>query len=214
MKILSSNSKTGSNVTGCSVPRKRCCPGMSALCAFLCYVKRYARRFAATKKRPRNTLGRFLRNPKKFYNDLKKEINESSSKYIRIHVEGDFFSRSYISLWERIIKACPDKLFYSYTRAWNTKFRGPVLKLSRLPNVKIWASCDSSMPRPINVGLPTAYLMKDDQDVPPYKVDMVFRNSRRTVLKRVSGSRVCPHEDGTNSGITCSTCKLCLPEIQ
>ena len=36
---------------------------------------------------------------------------------IRIHVAGDFFNREYFKAWMNVARACPDKLFYAYTKS-------------------------------------------------------------------------------------------------
>jgi len=37
-------------------------------------------------------------------------------KCVRVHITGDFFSPEYIALWRRIISACPDTEFWTYTK--------------------------------------------------------------------------------------------------
>jgi len=36
---------------------------------------------------------------------------------MRIHVAGDFFNREYFKAWMNVARACPDKLFYAYTKS-------------------------------------------------------------------------------------------------
>ena len=49
-------------------------------------------------------------------------INKSLPKfarYVRIHVSGDFFSRSYFNAWLQVAIENPDKVFYAYTKSLN-----------------------------------------------------------------------------------------------
>ena len=40
-------------------------------------------------------------------------------KAVRFHSSGDFFSQSYVDMWDRIIQAHPDVRFYTYTKTEN-----------------------------------------------------------------------------------------------
>lgn len=49
-------------------------------------------------------------------------INNSLPKHktIRVHVSGDFFSKSYFAAWMKVAKQNPEKLFYAYTKCIST----------------------------------------------------------------------------------------------
>jgi hypothetical protein len=88
-------------------------------------------------------------NQRKYNFDLvkKKETNEivdlikvsipKSTKYIRIHVGGDFFNQKYFDAWLEVAKSTPEILFYAYTKAlpfW-------IARLNEIPeNFKLNAS--------------------------------------------------------------------------
>lgn len=88
-------------------------------------------------------------NQRKYNFDLvkKKETNEiidlikvsipKNTKYIRIHVGGDFFNQKYFDAWLEVAKSTPEILFYAYTKAlpfW-------IARLNEIPeNFKLNAS--------------------------------------------------------------------------
>lgn len=52
-----------------------------------------------------------------FKADVIGQIKRSRTcKAVRIHVAGDFFSQEYINTWAEIVKTCPEKRFYGYTK--------------------------------------------------------------------------------------------------
>ena len=54
-----------------------------------------------------------------FREQMIEEINKSKYKYIRIHGSGEFYSQEYVDKWTAIVRNCPDKLFYAYTKRHN-----------------------------------------------------------------------------------------------
>lgn len=44
------------------------------------------------------------------------QIHADGIKLCRIHASGDFFSLEYIAMWQRIVKACSDCVFWTYTK--------------------------------------------------------------------------------------------------
>ena len=44
------------------------------------------------------------------------QIKADKIKLCRIHASGDFFNREYINVWRAIVAACPDCLFWTYTK--------------------------------------------------------------------------------------------------
>jgi hypothetical protein len=61
-----------------------------------------------------------------------------------------------------------------------------------------------------------AYMSVSDDDVPRYKVDIVFRaGSRKVPMKKdKAGNRVCPYEQGIKRQvkITCASCGICFKQ--
>lgn len=44
------------------------------------------------------------------------QIKAENIQLCRIHASGDFFSDEYISMWKEIVEACPECVFWSYTK--------------------------------------------------------------------------------------------------
>ena len=60
-----------------------------------------------------------------FYTDkleilLRKQLENTRLKTVRIHSSGDFFSDKYIKMWESIMKNYPQIKFYAYTKMKDT----------------------------------------------------------------------------------------------
>ena len=45
------------------------------------------------------------------------EIRRKRVEYIRIHDSGDFYNRTYVNKWLKIMELCPDVRFYAYTKS-------------------------------------------------------------------------------------------------
>jgi hypothetical protein len=145
---------------------------------------------------------------------------------VRIHTAGDFYSAAYARKWLSIMLAAPAVRFFLYTRSWRVRgIRRVLVAMARLPNVRVWFSCDkeSGVPRRVPSKVRLAWLMTDPDDWPP-RADLVFRvrHLRGTVQKRITwregngAALVCPVENGaTGPRTTCSQCRYCwraLPE--
>jgi hypothetical protein len=210
--LSKSNAKLG-HIRNWSIPAIKTCPGRSKICESLCYAAGGFFRMANVKK----TYAKNLRSSKgKTWADrLIKELKKTPGhEVIRIHVSGDFYDKEYIGKWIKIVKSCPEKTFYAYTRSWRVKALLPLLlKLAALPNIQMWWSVDQETgPGPVHGKIKQAYLSIDDQDVPQFAVDLVFREKTDTIAKKVGGAIVCPYEQGRDLGITCQTCKLCFKQ--
>ena len=44
------------------------------------------------------------------------QIWASNIKFVRIHASGDFFNDEYINAWKKIVAACPNCTFWTYTK--------------------------------------------------------------------------------------------------
>jgi hypothetical protein len=158
---------------------------------------------------------------------VNKQIKTSSIKLVRIHASGDFYdaertganprsSDYYIKCWHKIAKANPGTTFYAYTRSWTIPvLRKALLAFAKLPNVQLWFSVDNSMPRPPRCpSVKLAWLAENDNDKPPYRVDLVFRDRAKTPMKKMDGAQVCPYEQKVPRKVTinCTNCKLCYKQ--
>ena len=206
--LLTKNSKLGKDIRGVSMPRQSTCPGRSSVCSRLCYVSNFVRRFKYLNARYECNRKLALK-PAVFYNALLNEIEEVKEKVIRFNISGDLFSVPYIKVWQWLARRLPGRVFYGYTRSWRVpKLLPHIQDLAAIPNVRLWLSTDKETGVP-DLGIRTAYLMTDDSDIPPDKTDLVFRVKRKMLMSKINNAVVCPHEDGTNSGITCSQCGIC-----
>jgi hypothetical protein len=129
----------------------------------------------------------------------------------RIHVAGDFYSAGYVRKWIEIARARPTITFFAYTRSWRVpEIREALRELAKLPNVRLWYStdaCTGAPPR--DRGTRSCYLSRHDADFPAYRVDLVFRDQHKSVMKFTpDGSLVCPYENGVTE-TTCGQCGIC-----
>ena len=60
------------------------------------------------------------------------QIKAEKIRFVRIHASGDFFSNEYVNAWINIIKACPETIFWTYT-----KNQHAVDAFDNLPNANI-----------------------------------------------------------------------------
>jgi hypothetical protein len=74
---------------------------------------------------------------KKLVNELLKVVPDKAKIY-RIHASGDFVNQRYVNAWAEVIKQRPHTLFWFYTRSFKFNYS----KLTRLPNLTMWASTD------------------------------------------------------------------------
>lgn len=207
------NTKLGNLIHHWSIPSglEKICVGATALCLSLCYAMRHH----YLRKNVKTALAR------NFNLAIREDFHELAigwikslfCRVVRVHPSGEFFSTSYVKQWIKVAKASPKVTFFAYTRSWRDKdVLRELKKLAREPNFYLWFSCDKDTGKPPKVkGVRFAYLMYDDNDIPSFKVDLVFRNKTRQKMKWVNGTLVCPEENGVTD-ITCSKCKLCFNE--
>lgn len=72
-----------------------------------------------------------------FENQIISEIKAKKIKYVRIHATGDFFSRDYALAWFHIIKACPETIFWTYTKSFGFGFDDVLNAINELNNANI-----------------------------------------------------------------------------
>ena len=210
MAITHSNTKLGKLIWGWTIPALFTCPGATALCKRLCYALKGFFFIGNVKKSHERNYNESLSDD--FVQIMNVDILRNFVRVARVHVGGDFYSVEYIHKWIKIVRANPNVLFYAYTRSWSDhEFWVHLLQLAKEPNFHMWWSCDRETGKPpVSRFAKTAYLMEDDNDLPPYKVDLVFRDKATTVLKYTpEGSLVCPYDNGITE-TTCSQCKICF----
>lgn len=124
-----------------SIPAGETCPGQTSLCAGRCYVKNYTRVYkSAAVAYSRNNDSVLLTD---WTVEIMRFLSRRKPSAFRIHVSGDFFSRSYIAGWEKTVRLFPETRFLAYTRSWRVpRLRRALETLRALPNVQIFASCD------------------------------------------------------------------------
>ena len=208
------NGKLGTRIHSWSLPAVATCPGASPACLKACYAKRGNFVWAAIRERYRRNRQRSLRGC--FVARVGREIRERDIRVVRVHTAGDFYSANYIRKWRDIARRCPKTAFFAYTRSWGEAALLPELRrLAKLRNFHLWLSCDSSMTEPPEIaGARVAFLRVRDEPLPEHPVNLVFREARDTVEKRVDGVFVCPTENGvlTKKKRTCSKCQLCYTD--
>jgi len=93
------------------------CPS-AGVCAKLCYARVNAYRFPIVRRRHQQNLRYVLDDLPGWEKAMMDELSRKKfrGKWIRIHDAGDFFSDDYLSAWLRIMTACPDSIFYAYTK--------------------------------------------------------------------------------------------------
>lgn len=151
-----------------------------------------------------------------------REIHDKKVRTLRVHAAGDFFDVTYIRRWQQIVARCPAVQFYAYTRSWQIPvLLDSLVDLAHAPNFHMWWSWDAAMPEPPQTpGVRICWLARTDDDLPPRKVDLVFRADTEQPLKILGESRVCPVEQnvvgtsGQKPAFTCQTCALCFRNRQ
>lgn len=141
---------------------------------------------------------------------------------VRLPGIGDMYSEEFIRKVRDIVSKHPKLRFWCYTRSWcdldlwnelRQQFKG-------LDNLTMWFSWDRVMAakkgEPPDREHPWAWLSDGDEDVPPARVDLVFRyndfvqwNHKSPVKLTIADYLVCPHENGVKPKPTCSQCGIC-----
>ncbi len=204
------NRKLGDVVYTFSLPAVLTCPGRSKLCEKVCYALRGHMRMVLDAGHYHRKLE--AANQADFADRMVREIRFRQCQLVRIHVAGDFYSPEYVRKWVEIVEASPQTKFFVYTRSWRVaEIRRELTLLARLPNIRVWFSCDRDTGIPARVGrnVRIAYMAEDDDDHPPRQPDLGFRVKRKSLQKRIGGAIVCPVENGAKAEVTCQKCGLC-----
>lgn len=207
--LTQGNVKLGERIYVWSLPVLKTCPGASAVCKEVCYAMRGQLRMINQRGHYEKQWRQSRR--QEFVSWMTGEISRRCIDVMRVHVSGDFDVVGYVRKWRLIAQRARQTQFFAYTRSWNVgRLKKDLYRLGREPNFMLWLSADASMPRPPRwKGFGTCYLMRDDDDQPPYRTDLVFRDRVPTIMKRTdNGSLVCPYDNGITT-TTCSQCKYC-----
>lgn len=212
--ITQGNDKLGPLVWGWSIPAKRTCPGMSAVCKEICYAA--TGRFIMPNVKDAHRRNYKLSKTPHFVSWMSGMLREFCVTTLRIHVAGDFYDPLYIAKWHTIVKQNRRVQFFTYTRSWTEPAMvGPLQELSAEPNMRFWLSWDADMDVPPKwQGVRRCYLAQNDEDRPPKgKADLIFRDQQSTVMKYAAdGTLVCCYDNGVDygeQGMSCSKCQLC-----
>jgi hypothetical protein len=205
------NDKIGTAIFAFNLPAVDTCPGMSAACSS-CYAQRGRWVFSKVQEALRRNW-EASRDPF-FAERMIREIRTRRVRVIRIHAAGDFYSVPYIRAWLRIAQNCPWVTFYAYTRSWRLPgLQVELERLAALPNVRLWYSADRDTGMPTNLpeGVRVAWLQVEADESVPEGVDLIFRvhRLRRRPAKRIGLTLVCPVEQGSGAGTTCTSCGVC-----
>ena len=211
MPLRPGNRKLGQLVHQWSIPSglRHICVGASDVCLSICYAMRHHyRRDGVADAMERNYK---VSKRKDFAKIMYGWIKTMFARVVRVHASGEFYSEEYVRKWIAITKQHPKVTFYAYTRSWSDPDVYPaLLELAKQPNFIMWWSCDRATGAPPRIqGIRRAYLAISDEDIPKFKVDLVFRNNSKTVKKWVGGAFVCPPENGVTD-TTCSLCQICF----
>ena len=206
------NQKLGNTIYMFNLPARLTCPVISRVCSVICYASRGRFHHSNVKRALAKNYAAVRRGD--FVARINAQLLTESARIVRIHGAGDFFNLTYIHLWRKIARANRHIIFYAYTRAWKKQQLLPALiALGQERNVRLWWSTDRSMPEPPRTpGIRIGWLATSDDDVPPYPVDMVFRDRPRTRMKFMEGYQVCPYEQMVPERkfrITCDRCGIC-----
>tara|TARA_R110002020_G_scaffold354958_6_gene567698 strand:+ start:3160 stop:3849 length:690 start_codon:yes stop_codon:yes gene_type:complete len=211
MAMTHGNTKLGKLIWGWTLPALlTICIGASDVCRRLCYALKGFFLMGTVKESHKRNYEESLGDD--FVQRMNTDIRRNFAQVVRVHVGGDFYSVEYIHKWIKVVRANPAVLFYAYTRSWrDPEFLVHLSQLGMEPNFHMWWSCDRETGEPTASRFAkTAYLMENDDDLPPYKVDLVFRDKATAVLKYTpEGSLVCPYDNGITE-TTCSQCKICF----
>jgi hypothetical protein len=209
--IRPGNTKLGSLIHQWSIPSaiRKICIGATLLCLALCYAAQGHYRQGNVKQALARNYDLSRRNG--FIAAICMWLNSLFVRVLRIHASGEFYSAAYAQKWITIVKRNPKVFFYAYTRSWRDPDVLPrLVELAALNNFQLWFSCDRETGAPPLIpGILRAYLMVDDNDIPAFEVDLIFRDNKKTVLKKVNDVLVCPPENGVTD-LTCSQCQYCF----
>lgn len=194
---IGNNQKLGKRIGIFNLPQGDTCPGKTELCARICYACKASRCYkAAREMRIRNLLATTFVS---FADDMIKEIQGTGVTMVRIHESGDFFNQIYLDQWVKIVKACPDVKFLSYTRSFKLDWS----VATQQHNWSILWSIDSTSTLPLPLqNAPTAYLLQKGENLPTVQAFTCIHKERE---KHYCGTtcKICwnAHTNGKVKGV-------------
>jgi hypothetical protein len=138
----------GNEIIHFSLPREWTCVGYTIWCYRYCYARGGRHMFPSVRKARKENLKLTLRKDfEKIMVEAITKIYNKGYRVLRLHEEGDFYSKEYVCKWINIIKELRNRniniFIYAYTRAWRIPQLLPYLEeLRKLPNVVLIASTD------------------------------------------------------------------------
>lgn len=97
------------------------CPKAGA-CAAVCYARQGFYTMTNVQQSREFNLSLARGDLKDFVHQAVEDLTKFPERLIRVHDSGDFFSQAYLNAWGEIARACPDKLFYAYTKSLHLNF--------------------------------------------------------------------------------------------
>jgi len=100
-----------------SIPAVKTCKGRTKSCEKYCY----ARKAEVCWKNVLPSRTRNLKETKKFgfVKGMITKVVNTTSRYIRIHESGDFYSQRYLNKWFEICESSPSRNFLAYTQMYD-----------------------------------------------------------------------------------------------
>lgn len=228
------NAKLGDDICHFDLPAVTTCPGRSRGCSGVirtgprskgsrrCYVlSLYRRRPSLLVAHGRNLDA--LQDLPRFVRRVLREVRQRRVRTIRWHVGGDVHTAGYARALLLVMSRTPEVEHFLYSRSWRVPHLRPWLeRMADLPNVAVWFSCDQTTGLPPGDRHPRvrlAWMALHAAEAEPWacaeqiaECDLVFMDTtlRHLRLSTFAGTDVCPQEN--DPGVTCTTCRRCLPQ--
>lgn len=156
--VSKTNSKLKKSlITAFSLPEICSCP-FAGVCKGFCYSPKASRLYKEVSRQRHSNWEAskndgFIENMTEFYK------NEIWNLH-RIHADGDFYNRHYVTKWLEIVANCPEKKFYAYTKSFL------YFDLDMLPsNLLIIQSEGSTVDNKIDYTKPHARIFKNKEEL-------------------------------------------------
>lgn len=114
VKISKGNTKTGAIPAISKTPIKSCNP--AAPCFKSCYALKAYRQYPSTKAAWDHNLAECIADPAAFWQDAMAQFSKCKSKFIRVHVSGDFISQQEVDIFLSLAAKLPAKKFLAFTK--------------------------------------------------------------------------------------------------
>lgn len=210
------NTKLGPGIHTWSIPAEETCPGATEACLSCCYARRGFFLMPSIERRLWANY-RFSQTAE-FTAWMVSAVQAQWVRVMRVHVSGDLYDAAYTEKWLEIVAKTARVRYFLYTRSWREHEILPLIrKLAKRPNVALWLSADVETGRPPAVAgsRGVSWMARDtsEEDQTPKWANLVFRNTSKTLRKKVNGVQVCPNEIGlpaTYPRLTCTQCQLCF----